>query len=114
MTRKDNLSRIEARWREHREAAFPDGLAGKEVAGICVTSLDSYTAGCIETFAGRGGKLDLWRTAILGLCYRDLSVVVARLRGDQKHYFARLEELARMVLEAVRDEAKKPDAGEGM
>jgi hypothetical protein len=105
MARKQFSPAIEALWREHSADRFPEGLAGEEVDGICVTSLDTFTAGCLSTFFSRRGSLDLGRTAILGLCYRDLSVVVAGLKGEQRRYFARLEQLARMVLEAVRDEA---------
>jgi hypothetical protein len=105
MARTKSFSTIEALWREHAQAPFPGGLAGQEVAGICVTSLDTFTAGCIDTFISRAGSLDLWRAAVLGLCYRDLAVVVPELEGERWQYFGRLEQLARMVLEAVRDEA---------
>jgi hypothetical protein len=106
MARTKSFSRIEALWLEHVQVPFPEGLAGEEVAGICVTSLDTFTAGCIDTFVSSRGKLDLWRTAVLGLCYRNLAVVVSGLKGERRTYFARLEELAQLVLESVRDEAK--------
>ena len=97
---------FETLWREHCAAPFPEGLAGEDVAGICLASLDTFTAGCIDAFLAHGGKLDSLRTAVLGLCYRDLSVVVSELEGEGQRYFTRLEKLARTVLEAVRDEVK--------
>lgn len=93
-------------WAEHRSARFPAGVVGEIVAGVDVTSLDTFTAGCIDTFV-KTGKLDLWRTAILGLCHRDLAVAVLSQHGAEKEYFSRLELLARLVLEAVRDAAKE-------
>jgi hypothetical protein len=108
MEEKSALSAIEALWKDYSSAAFPKGLAGQEIAGICVTSLDTFAAGCISTFLSKKGKLDLSRTAVLGLCYRDLSLVVAGLDGERREYFAGLEKVARMVLEAVRDEGIAP------
>jgi len=109
MARTKSFSTIDGLWREHVQAPFPEGLAGQEVAGICITSLDTFTAGCIDTFISRAGNLDLWRTAVLGLCYRDLAMVVCELEGEDRQYFGRLEQLARMVLEAVQHEATPAD-----
>ena len=97
---------IEQLWQEHRAAVFPAGYTGKEVEGIDLALLDSDTAGCILTFLKNGGELDLWRTAILGLCYRDASIVARSLSGEAYDYFLRLETLSRLVLEAVREAAK--------
>jgi hypothetical protein len=66
--------------------------------------LDSDIAGCVTTFIKKQ-KLDLSHTAILGLCYRDCTVVVRGLDGDAKEYFHRLEKLAKLVLESARDAA---------
>ena len=108
MARRKALGAVQALWRQHYGAPFPKGLAGKEVSGIDVTSLDSFATGCIDTFLHNGGKLDLGRTALLGLCYRDLSVALTKLAGERRDYFARLETMARLVLEAVCDGARLP------
>jgi hypothetical protein len=101
MARKQSLSLIETIWREHDAAPFPEGVAGLEVAGICVTSLDTFAAGCIQTYVDSGGRLDQERVAVLASCSRDFAVVVPQMTGEAKAYFARLEKLTSMVLESV-------------
>src|SRR5437016_12517320 len=101
MDDKQCLPLIESLWREHLSAPFPKGAAGLEVAGICVTLLDSFTAGCIQTFLESDGALDRERVGILDSCRRDLTAVVPQLKGYAKEYFARLEILADMVLKCA-------------
>ncbi len=96
---------IEQLWREHEAARFPRASRGREVAGCDLVLLDSTAAGCVSTFVTRG-SLDTWRLAILGLCYHGLGLVVAEVEGEERAYFGRLEELAGLVLEAVRDNSK--------
>jgi hypothetical protein len=100
-------SRIEELWRQHEKAPFPAGCRGEEVAAIDLVLIDAETAGCVSTFLGQAGRLDPWRLAILGLCYRNLAVVAAVLEGEDREYFTRLEELAGMVLCALRDKSKR-------
>lgn len=95
-------SRIEELWHEHEAARFPAECRLRSVDDIDLVMLDSNTAGCVSTFVSRG-TLDSWRLAVLGLCYRDLAVVVRNLLGESEVYFARLEELARLVLICMRD-----------
>jgi hypothetical protein len=97
-----DIQEIQALWREHMEAPFPEETAGDEIDGIDLVLADSTTAGCVDTFLRYPGHLDLWRTAILGLCHRDLHVLASRCpRPDQRAYFRRLERLAELVLKAV-------------
>jgi hypothetical protein len=105
MARKGSLSLIENTWREHYAAAFPKGIAGLEVAGICVTSVDSFAAGCIQSFVESGGSLDETRIAALESCRRDLALVVPLMTGEAREYFARLEKLAQLVLDSVAGRA---------
>ena len=107
MNTSTGFQEIERLWRKHCAATFPEGLAGQEVFGVEVAQVDTFAAGCIDTFIACRGNLDHWRTAILGLCYRDLGVAVVGLQGDAQAYVARLEKLVRLVLEAVRDGAKQ-------
>ena len=93
---------IEQLWREHEAARFPPASRGREVAGHDLVALDSTTAGCVSTFLVRG-TLDTGRHAVLDLCYHDLGLVVAEVEGEERVYFGRLERLAGLVLEAVRD-----------
>src|ERR1041385_3783852 len=99
MDNTHSLPLIETLWREQGKAPFPRGVAGTEVAGICVSMLDTFTAGSISCFLGSGGKLDRERIDILASCSQDLAVIVPLMTGDAKEYFARLERLAKMVLE---------------
>jgi hypothetical protein len=101
-----DLPQIEELWRQRREARFPPDCRCEAVAGIDLIHLDADTAGCVSTFLANGGRLDTWRLAILGLCYRHLAVVAAGLTGEAHEYFARLEKLAGLVLRAIRDDSK--------
>ena len=96
---------IEDIWKEHREAAFPSVCRGHDVEGIDVVMLDADIAGCVSTYLRRR-QLDLWRTAVLGVCYRNVTYVLERMPVQSRVYFERLERLARMVLDAVREQTK--------
>ena len=101
---------IEELYKEHLNKKFPAGYGGEEINGIDLALLDADTAGCIDTFLTQrriNNNLDLWRTAILGICYRNLSVVVQELTGEAKEYFKALETMARLTLEAIRNAEKQ-------
>ena len=69
---------IEELYKEHLKRKFPAGYGGEEVLGIDLALLDGDTAGWTQTFTiqkKNNNNLDTRRTAILGLCYRDLTVV---------------------------------------
>lgn len=94
----NGVGEIEEMWDEWKALPFPSEYAGKEVGGVCVTSLDSYAAGCIETFVSRGGSLDAGRVSILEGCERELEAVVKSLDGDARRYFERLLRITEQVL----------------
>ena len=96
---------IRALWEKHLSTPFPAAYAGVEVEHVDLTLLDGVTAACISRFLESDGRLDLRRTAMLGLCHRHLAVVARRLDGEVQEYFLRLEDLAYEVLQAVRDSA---------
>jgi hypothetical protein len=96
----DGEHMLEELWQEHKNERFPSGYGGEEIEGIDLALLDTDIAGCVQTYITRR-KLDLKRTAILGLCYRDCTVVVNGLNDKSKDYFLRLEKLAMLVLRAV-------------
>ena len=93
-------SLIERLWREHESAAFPQGYRGKDVKGVDLVMLDADVAGCVHTFVSRG-NLNLFQTAVLGLCYRNLTHSIPMLNEEGKAYYCRLERLAELVLKAV-------------
>ena len=97
--------KIEDIWQEHQEATFPSACRGVDIDGIDFVMLDADIAGCVSTFLKRR-TLDLWRTAILGVCYRNVTYALAQMPVEGRPYFQRLERLARLVLNAVREQAK--------
>jgi hypothetical protein len=80
---------------------FPSEYGGKDVAGICVTSVDTFAAGCIDTFVSRQGRLDEKRIKVLESCKTDLEVIVNSLDGEARIYFDKLLLLCRRVLQLV-------------
>lgn len=91
---------IEELWNEHWLAAFPKTYRGKDLDGIDFVMLDADVAGCVHSFLSRG-NLNLYQTAVLGLCYRNLSHVIPFLNEEGKAHYRRLERLAALVLKAV-------------
>ena len=96
---------IEDLWNEHRETAFPSVCRGHDVDGIDFVMLDADIAGCVSTYVKRR-QLDLWRTAGLGVCYRNVTYLLGQMPVEGRVYFQRLERLARLVLDAVREQTK--------
>jgi len=97
---------IEQLWREHELAAFPRDYRGKDLNGVDMVMLDADVAGCIHTFVRRG-NLNLFQTAVLGLCYRNLTYLIPMLSEEGKAYYCRLERLAELVLKAVATRNRK-------
>ena len=89
---------------EQRDAPFDTAWDAITVEGIDLRILQEGAAGPLYQFFEGGGRVGVWQTAILGLCCHDLAVVVRGLDDrEARAYFARLEALARRVLEAIRD-----------
>jgi hypothetical protein len=93
---------IEPLWREHHAAEFPAVCRGRDIDGIDFVMLEADVAGCVLTFLKRRGALDLRRTAILGVCYRNVTYVLPKMPTEARPYFERVERLARLVLDAVK------------
>src|SRR5262249_30349579 len=94
---------VEELYREHQGAPFPAECRCRAVRGYDLIHLDANTMGCVSTFLQRDGRLDPWWLAVLGLCYRGLTLAAAALEGEARDYFVRLEKVAGLVLEGVRD-----------
>ena len=86
-------------WDERKAIPFPSEYGGKDVAGICVTSLDTFAAGCIDTFISNNGRLDGSRISVLEQCKSDLEGVVSCLDGTAKNYLNDLLILVKRVLQ---------------
>ncbi len=103
MDKEERYHEILRLWNSLSAAPFPSGCRGREVAEIDLVLLDSTIAGCISAFLESKGLLDLRRTALLGLCLRDLVMIVGILGGEAQAYFRRLEEATCLVLEMILD-----------
>ena len=84
------LEEIRVMWEEWKAIPFPTIHAGDEVGGVCVTTLDTFAAGCIDTFISRKGRLDKRRAAVLEECKQDLEIVVKNFDGEAQAYFRKL------------------------
>ena len=98
----NEVSEVKIMWNEWKAIPFPSDYAGEDVEGICVISLDTFTAGCIDTFISRKGSLDSQRVSTLKKCKKDLEIVSNKLEGDAKLYFERLLLMTQKVLATVK------------
>lgn len=87
-------------WKVWRERPFPSEPSASSDLGFELISIDTYAAGCLETFAQRG-SLEAPLIAILERCVRDLQPLLPRVSDSAADYFAELAELCRRVLRAV-------------
>lgn len=96
------MDEIRHLWRKHQQASFPADYRGEEIMGEDLVMLDSYTAGCISTFVGNGGRLDKKRHEVLIACRDGLAKVVPALAGEARKYYDRLLRLSDLILEHLR------------
>jgi hypothetical protein len=94
---------IKVLWQEHLNADFPPECRGADINGIDLVMLDADTAGCVSSFLHHGHRLDIWRLAVLGICYHHLAVVSRDLTDEAKEYFFRLENLAGLVIREMQN-----------
>jgi hypothetical protein len=87
---------IENAWNEHYFRGFPHECAGKEVDGVCLTSCDTFLAGCISYFV-ENGTLDSDRTNVVAGVCADLERVLPSLSGEASRYFSELLMLGRAL-----------------
>lgn len=81
-------------WIQHSQARFPEGYGGKDVNGVCVTSVDTYAAGCISSYMGSEGKnIQLESYQVLVKCKGELEKVLPYVEGEAYSYFARLHQM---------------------
>lgn len=92
---------IERSWSDFRSRPFPDDWVGEEIDGICVTSVDSFAAGCIDTFLSNGRTLESGRIEILHRCSTELRRILPQLDGQARDYFGHLDDLVTGVLNEV-------------
>ena len=96
------MSKVKQQWDEFCNIPFPEELVAKEFQGVCVTSIDTFAAGCIHTYIDRG-YLDPERRGILEECLDDLDKVMPDLAGPGKAYFMKLYLLGKTVVEEINN-----------
>lgn len=92
------MKNLEKTWRDFSAKPFPEGCTGVDIDGIDPVELDTFAAGCIQTFVGENGHLDAERTSILKKCANELDAIVPTLEGEALDYFSELQLLSYEVL----------------
>lgn len=87
-------------WQVHLRTKFPDSFHEKDSNEMDFVMLDADIAGCVLNFVD-DGNLNLYQTAILGLCYQQVNFILPNLNKEEAKYFERLNELSELVLKAV-------------
>lgn len=77
-------------------------MAAQEISGVCLSTVDTLAAGCLDTFFS-GKPLDGERQHALSQCLQDLRRTLPDLEGDPADYFGELAALAEAVLRECRD-----------
>ena len=90
------------RWEAFGRRPFPAGFAGVEIDGVCLATVDSGVAGCLDTFVDNGW-IDSKRQSILARSSQDLARVLPKLEGEPASYFGELVALAELALRRTRD-----------
>ena len=80
---------IEQAWSAHLQRPFPRELVGREIDGVCLTSCDTYLAGCVSHFVD-GGALDPERADVVARVSADIRRVLPHLSGEASEYFSAL------------------------
>lgn len=77
------MKEIEQAWKSFERIPFPSNYAGAEMRNIDVVSLDTFAAGCFDSFISSNGKLDPRKFAILQDCIQDTGdfAFIRRLRA---------------------------------
>ena len=84
-----NRGQIEHAWSVHMQRPFPRQCAGQEIDGVCLTSCDTYLAGCVSHVIN-GGVLDADRRHAVASVCADIERVLPHLSGEAREYFAAL------------------------
>ncbi|MBU2714515.1 hypothetical protein, partial [Zooshikella harenae] len=91
-----NISEL---WIAHSQSKFPSGYGGKDVNGVCVTSLDSCVSGCVSSYVSKGSnKIDLERYQVLRNSKTQLELVLPYIDESAFEYFSRLYEMCSSII----------------
>lgn len=95
------MNEIAKLWEEFQSRPFPDGIAGEEINGVEPVEIDTFTAGCVSTYVGNKGSLDIERINILKKCMSELEAILPELNSEGKEYFSILQKLGNLILSRV-------------
>lgn len=95
------MGEIEKLWSQFRKLPFPRDVAGEEIDGIDLVSIETFLAGCISTFLGSAKTLDLERTRILKKCMEDLEQILPKLSTENQNYFTQLHHIGNLVIKQL-------------
>lgn len=93
---------------QHLKSPFPTGR-GDEISGVDLVLVDSYTAGLVDKYIHSRGNLGADDIRILNRCYSDLKTVVKELGGEDRQYFARLQNIVGLMLERMKGQDPATD-----
>jgi len=96
MKGKLNISEL---WIAHSELSFPVGYGGKEIAGVCVSSIDTYASGCISSYVkSKSKRISVDHFQILQNCKRELYQVLSEnLDSYASNYFQQLYNMCETI-----------------
>jgi len=96
------MNEINKLWKEFQNIPFPKDLAGEEIDGVDLMSIDTFAASCISTYIENRGKLDNHRHAVLRECMSDLDKVINKIREEGEESFSLLYKLGTMILDELK------------
>lgn len=90
-------------WIAHSQCRFPSHFGGKEINGVCMTSVDTYISGCVSTYVKNGSQaLDMERFQILKRSQKQLEQALFSIEGDAYDYFSRLHEMCSLIIKNAK------------
>jgi hypothetical protein len=102
------MDEITKLYNDHLATPFPD-RRGDEIIGIDLVLADSDTAGLISKYIATRGQLSSDDLRILSHCYSDLKTIVKELSGADRQYFARLQNIAGLIIEKLKSTSTTTD-----
>ncbi|MGI8467266.1 MAG: hypothetical protein ACR2N3_02330 [Pyrinomonadaceae bacterium] len=97
------MKKLKKSWNEFLKKPFPDNCVGKTMEGVELTSLDTFSAGCINSFIDNKGNLNQQQIQTLNDCVRKLHKVVDLLAEAEKDYFEHLLYLSKQVSHEIKE-----------
>lgn len=94
------MEEITKLYNEHLATSFPDSR-GDEIMGVDLVLANSNTAGLISKYIATRGQLSSDDLRILSQCYSHLKTIVKELSGADRKYFARLQNIAGLIIEKL-------------